>query len=178
MTIAYDLRDLGPVAREWAEQHHDAARKACVDAALQAQNLYVRRTRKAKAVDTGRMSQSFKVTPTEDGADLSSDAPYFTVIDQGRRPRAPGPPLGPILQWVLRKRIVGGAERAEVNANASLYEQAVQAAQAIRRSIHIRGIEAREITTGTDAIAAVWEIFAKSVERAIARSNRPKGGRS
>lgn len=56
--------------------------------------------------------------------------PYAAVMELGRRPGKPGPPLAPIKEWVRRKL---GLQGKELDSAAFL----------IRRKIHVKGIEPR-----------------------------------
>lgn len=174
MTDAFHISDLGRVSREWATHHHEQARMACLDTAMQVEARYVQRTHQAGAVDTGRMVAAFRFEPTDDGAQVVNDTVYFNVIDKGRRPGQPGPPFEPILQWVLRKQLVG-TSRADATQGGDLYAQAVRLAHLIRAKIHRKGIEARGIT---DIKAEVLRIFAESVRRYVAMGGPtgPAGG--
>ena len=55
---------------------------------------------------------------------------YGAVMELGRKPGAPGPPLAPIKEWVRRKL---GLQGKELDSAAFL----------IRRKIHVKGIEPR-----------------------------------
>lgn len=63
----------------------------------------VRATNAAGSVDRGQFKRSWRAVRTEEGAELRNDAPYAGVIEYGRRPGRPGPPLAPIYEWVQRK---------------------------------------------------------------------------
>ncbi len=169
----FDLSSLSSVAQRWCAANKAACVRAMQSAAARARAHYVQRTTAVRAVDTGRMRNSFTVTKTDTGAILENSAPYFSVLDQGRRPGQAGPPLRPILEWVKRKRIVGGAKRSEVNADPGLEAQALRVAWAIRNAIHRRGIAARQITSypGADVVILGW------VQDAIAEQMRKHGAK-
>lgn len=42
------------------------------------------------------------------GAQIKNNTPYAPVLEYGRRPGAPGPPLAPILDWVESKLVRNG----------------------------------------------------------------------
>lgn len=134
--------------------------------AEQAKNLYIARMDVTRSVDTGRAKSSFRVAQVADGAVVSNEAPYFPVLDGGRRPNRPGPPLEPILQWVLRKRLVldkkgKGHTRAAVRKSPDLMAQARSLAFVIRRAIQRRGQPARHITTEPNLTASIQALIAK-----------------
>lgn len=60
-------------------------------------------TNKAGAVHLGAFKLGWRVAETADGADVVNDVLYAGVIELGRRPGRPGPPLEPIVEWVRRK---------------------------------------------------------------------------
>lgn len=60
-------------------------------------------TNKAKAVHLGAFKLGWRVVEHKDGADVVNDVLYAGVIELGRRPGRPGPPLEPIVEWVRRK---------------------------------------------------------------------------
>lgn len=63
----------------------------------------VKETNAADAVDQGFYKQSWSARPVPKGAALDNNAPYAAVLEYGRRPNRPGPPLEPIVGWVRRK---------------------------------------------------------------------------
>lgn len=78
-------------------------RRAALDAANRGVGAAVAATDKAGSVDLGGFKAAWKAEPLPDGAMLLNDAPYAAVIEHGRRPGRPGPPLAPIVAWVSRK---------------------------------------------------------------------------
>lgn len=94
------------------------ARRAALDAALRGVQVAVAATNKAGAVDQGLFKLSWGARPTKRGAALENTAPYAGVIERGRRPGRPGPPLQPIIDWVHRKHRTSVA--LEVKAIRSL----------------------------------------------------------
>lgn len=142
----YSIRDLPRVQASWVRQNVAAGVRAMHDTAHRVRAHYVTEVTTARAVDTGKLRNGFTVERTDKGAVLANSTPYFSVIDKGRRPGAPGPPLRPILEWVLRKQLAGDT-RANVRSNQSMEQIARGIAWAIRNAIHRRGIRPREITT-------------------------------
>lgn len=63
----------------------------------------VRSTNAVGAVDRGAFKAAWRAVAGTEGAELVNDTPYAGVIEYGRRPNRPGPPLQPIIEWVHRK---------------------------------------------------------------------------
>lgn len=63
----------------------------------------VKETNAADAVDLGFYKLSWGAHAVPRGAVLENTAPYAAVLEYGRRPNRPGPPLQPIIAWVNRK---------------------------------------------------------------------------
>jgi len=156
---------LSAAMRAWVAQNRGAAVVAMRQAAERAKSLYVSRTSELRVVDTGRLKSSFLVEKLPDGAMLANAAPYFVVMDEGRRAGAKAPPLEPILQWVLRKRLTGYA-RAKTKKQPDLMKQARSIAFLIRRSIARKGIKPRGIVTGTGVQATVWSFVEQAMREA------------
>ncbi len=76
---------------------------AALDACLGGVRDAVALTTKARAVDQGLFRSSWSASPVPRGAMLENTAPYAAVLEYGRRPNRPGPPLQPIIEWVGRK---------------------------------------------------------------------------
>jgi hypothetical protein len=81
----------------------EIVRKAALDTCLWGEREAVRKTNEVEAVDQGLFKLSWTHGSMKGGAELRNDAPYAGVIERGRRPGRPGPPLWPILAWVQRK---------------------------------------------------------------------------
>ena len=118
-------------------------------------------TNAKKLVDRGMYKMGFRVAPVPPPApgapvtgSLRNDTPYANVIEWGRRPMRPGPPLEPILGWVRRKLGLDGPE-------------ADRAAFAIRRAIHRRGLPPHHIMRQTRDLMTQW--FRLEVERSLGR---------
>ena len=71
-------------------------------------------TNKAKAVHLGAFKLGWRVVEGPDGADVVNDVLYAGVIELGRRPGRPGPPLEPIVEWVRRKLFADQSRRSGV----------------------------------------------------------------
>jgi len=170
--VTYDMSQLTATSQAWAARNRKAAITAMVSAAERVKGLYVGRVDEVRAVDTGRLKSSFVVTATANGATLSNEAPYFSVMDEGRRAGTAGPPMRAIFEWVLRKRLVvnkagKGRTRASVLKSPSLTAEAKSIAFLIRRSIRRKGIKPREITTLPSVVAQIPGIIAAEIDAAI-----------
>ena len=95
--------DFGRAIEEQLREDTGLARRVALEVALRGVSRAVTLTNKAGKVDRGQFKRSWKAIPTPDGAELLNDAPYAGVIEHGRRPGRPGPPLAPIYEWVQRK---------------------------------------------------------------------------
>lgn len=174
----YSISQLPAVQKAWVANNKKAAVQACRSAAHQSKAYYVQRIHAEKAVDTGMMKSAFQVTPTPNGAILTNKTAYFTVIDRGRRPGRAPPPIEPIFQWVLRKRLIRvmdrkmrfkGQTRAKVLSSHTLANAAWALARRIAFSIGRRGIKPREIATGPAADAAVRSFIRTAIDEQMAR---------
>ena len=63
----------------------------------------VQATNKERLVDQGLYKLSWSASAVPRGAEIRNSAPYASILEYGRRPNRPGPPLQPILEWVRRK---------------------------------------------------------------------------
>lgn len=63
----------------------------------------VKETNAADAVDQGLYKLAWSARRVPKGAAVDNTAPYAAVLEYGRRPGRPGPPLQPIIAWVNRK---------------------------------------------------------------------------
>ena len=63
----------------------------------------VQTTNKEGLVDQGLFKLSWSAHAVPRGAAVENTAPYAAVLEHGRRPNRPGPPLAPIYAWVQRK---------------------------------------------------------------------------
>jgi len=120
--------------------------------------------------------------------------PYAVVMELGRRPGRPGPPLAPILAWVKRKGLAGTfsikrgktghASRRRVGGAKTKAAQDMRAAVAIRKSIHEKGTKGRFFFRRAKADTVAREKARGLVQAAIRRWKRrlkkaggpPKGG--
>lgn len=79
--------------------------------------------------DTGELSRSVRTTRIRKGAVVTVDAPHAPFMEYGTRPHMP--PLAPLMEWCLRKRL------------ADNEEEAVQVARRIAKKIARYGISPR-----------------------------------
>lgn len=97
----------------------------------------------------GRRDMRFNVRK---GATLRNDTPYAGVIELGRRPNRPGPPVAPIREWVRRKLGLTGRELES-------------ATFAIRLAIHRHGSRPRFVMRRVYEKMKVW--FRAEAERRL-----------
>jgi hypothetical protein len=114
--------------------------EAALEAVSRGEDLAVAATDAEDLVHMGLYKWSWKHHRIPGGAELVNDAPYAGVIEYGRRPKRPGPPLAPILEWVERKLVA----RGEVEP-----EKALATAKRIRALIHQRGTRPRFVLRST-----------------------------
>lgn len=81
----------------------EIVRLSALEACARGEAIAVKRTNEVGAVDQGQFRLAWNHRARKDGAELRNDAPYAAVIERGRRPGRPGPPLAPIFAWVNRK---------------------------------------------------------------------------
>lgn len=74
------------------------------------------------------------------GASLRNNVPYAAVIEHGRRPKRPGPPLEPIREWV-RVKLVGNGKVDPKDLD--------RVAFLVRQAIHHRGTPPRHVLRDT-----------------------------
>lgn len=132
-----------------------SAGEACIRGEAQA----VKRTTEVGAVDQGQFRLAWTHRRRADGAELRNDAPYAAVIERGRRPGRPGPPLAPIFAWVNRKLRgeIRGNYRFAKRLAISLTKGGAGSRSFKRAAVaHIKsefGPEERGVTAGTWAAA-------------------------
>lgn len=154
MPITVDLRDWPATLAQRLRADTEIARRAALEAAQRTVADAVRLTNEAGAVDQGLYKLSWTAAAVPGGAEVGNSAPYAAVIEYGRRPGRPGPPLAPILGWVQRKLGVKGAEAYPV-------------AVAIQRRIHDRGTKPRRILLRS--LAPLRAYFAVALRRELGR---------
>jgi hypothetical protein len=135
---------------------------AALEAAQRAEARAVALTDEKNAVVDGHFKNSWKSAPLPNGAELRNDCPYAGIIEHGRRPGRPGPPLEPIREWVHKKLVMTGEIPAKEEESAAF---------AIRESIHRKGTRPRLI------LATVWKEVEKDFMRAALQRLRRRHGR-
>lgn len=132
------LADFPEVLRQRLKDDAELVRKAMREAARRGESEAVALTSERDAVDLDfyRLAWRGGSKATKDGAELRNNAPYAAVIEYGRRPMRPGPPLAPILAWVESKLVRNG----QVEPGDAWW-----VAESIRRHIHIKGTPPRGI---------------------------------
>lgn len=132
----------------------DAIVRGMHSSALRLEGLMVEEIDTAKpypAVDTGGLRASIKTELGRDSATVYSDAPYAGAIEFGTRPFRP--PLEPIAEWILRKKIA--TEMDDVQGIAF----------AIANKMSKEGIKPRHFTK--KAVARFLPFLKAEVEREI-----------
>lgn len=109
----------------------------------------VRLTNDDGLVHTGAFKRGWVVGS---GPSVRNDVPYAAVIEHGRRPRRPGPPIAPIREWVRLKLGKTGDELERT-------------AWAIRNSIHKKGTRPRKLMFRVYTKMRPW--FKAEVERRL-----------
>lgn len=138
-TVEIKATDLERVLRARIRADKQLARLAGYEAALRGVPMATAATEQAGAVDQRHFQRSWDARLRPDGAELINDAPYAAIIEWGRRPGQPGPPIEPIREWVHRKLVLTG----QVDA-----KDADGIAWAIRQRIHDRGTPPKFILRG------------------------------
>lgn len=95
--------ELGALLEEHLRADTATVRLITLEVATRGIGRAVRATNAAKAVDRGAFKAAWRSVQAPYGAELVNDTPYAGVIEFGRRPNRPGPPLQPIIEWVHRK---------------------------------------------------------------------------
>lgn len=113
-TIITDAKHLPGLLRQRFRGDTKALRAAATDATAFGVREAVRITDALDLVDQSHYKQSWKQRPLPNGSELRNDAPHAPVLEHGRRPNRPGPPIEPILEWVKRKLDVPADEAEHV----------------------------------------------------------------
>ncbi len=132
MTIRCTPAEFPALIRRRLAQDTEEAKKAALDACWMAYREARRLTKARGLIFTEEYHGSFYARPTPKGAVIGNDAPFALVIEKGRRPNRPGPPLAPILEWVEGKLGLSG-------------DEAKEAAFHIREKIHRKGTKPHAI---------------------------------
>lgn len=157
-------------AEEWLgkikgrlEEHKEAIEKAAYETALQGCEHAVVLTTKQDLLNYGHYRLGWSYRKTASGWAFGNSVPYASVIEYGRRPMRPGPPIEPILEWVKRKLVAKG----EVPP-----KEAKSVAFLIRRKIHVKGSKPRHILR--TVTKQMRRFFVKEIKRRFKKLSRPK----
>lgn len=142
--VKVDRRNLGNVLKAHFKARQDELKAAALTTCHRGVAEGVRLTDAAGLVDQGAYKRGWHVTA--DPA-VTNDSPIAGVIEHGRRPMRPGPPLQPILEWARRKGIPEGA------------------AWAIREAIHRRGLRPHFLMRKVYERMKAW--FREEVEKRL-----------
>lgn len=153
--VKVDARNLGNALRAHARGMTAQVQAAALDTCNRGVAHAVQLTDAEGLVDLGGYKRGFRVAMNTTGPELRNDTPYAAVIEHGRRPMRPGPPVAPIRQWAARKLGLSGAELDRV-------------AWAIRNAIHKRGTRPRKIMFRTQILMRGW--FRAYVEQRLRSS--------
>ena len=113
---------IGALLRRQLERDRDLVARVALETAQRGLAKAIAETDRQGLVDRGTFKLSWKAERVPGGAELRNDAPYAAVIEYGRRPGRPGPPLAPILAWVHRKLVANGQVQ-EVRGDGVVGEQ-------------------------------------------------------
>jgi len=138
-SIVIEASEFARVLEQRLRNDHAHLRLVALEVATRGEAEAVRRTDEAGLVDEGTFKRGWSSRRTNGGAELGNEVPWAGVIEYGRRPGRPGPPLEPIREWVLRKLVPNGAVALEDAENAAFM---------IRLAIHHRGTPPRHILLG------------------------------
>jgi hypothetical protein len=139
--LAAAIREI--VHEQAAEATHKLRTRAVPEALARLEAKVIGKTNDEGLVDMGLYKLSWKVQLTPDGGELVNTAPYASVLELGRRPNRPGPPRGPILEWIRRKLVPNG--KIVPDEGETMDEAAVRASYLIRNSIHKNGTPGRRV---------------------------------
>jgi len=145
-------------------------RDAALEAMAFAETAAVAATNRLDLVDRGSFKLSWKHNRIPEGAEVRNDSPYAAVIEHGRRPGRPGPPLEPIREWVRRKlrdKIRAGLKREENRrlSRGELDDEIDRVARAIRKKIHEKGTKPNLILASLEP--RIKQVFVREVRRRL-----------
>lgn len=152
-SVKVDAKNLGNVLKKHFADKQELLKKASLAVAYQGQAYAVTLTNQEGLVYLGVYKRGWMVRPRPGkGAELRNDTPYGPVIEYGRRPNRPGPPIDPIREWVRIKLGLSGDELE-------------RAAWAIRNAIHRRGTRPKFVMRRTYERMKLW--FRAEAERRL-----------
>lgn len=130
------MRRFGEVLRQRISADADKARRAAFETMKRAEFEAVEETLRQGVFDIGHYHNAWTVIPIPNGWQVRNTAPYASVIEFGRRPGRPGPPIAPIREWVKRQLVGNGVIPAK---------DADRVAFLVRRKLHEKGTEPKPI---------------------------------
>jgi hypothetical protein len=146
-SIRVDFEGLGDLLRRLGVRAEVALNRGLLSAANKSRAILVRESDRKRVTNTGNYRRAWKservveVEPgrneTRRGVYVWNAAPYSGVIEYGRRPGAPMPPLEPIARWAQRKFRIP-------------YRRARAISFAIARKIARQGIPGRFVLGGAE----------------------------
>jgi len=135
-------RDLGREIRATLAEDTELCRQICLELAVRGVARAVIATDREDLVALGQYKRSWDHGLIPNGAEFGNDAPHSAVLEHGRRPGRPGPPVQPIFEWVQRK-LFDAYNPVEDEAEAE------RLAWAIRTKLHHEGMRGRFILLET-----------------------------
>ncbi len=118
MAVVVTAKQLRKLLKKRFKQDREILLAAALEACQRGVAEAVRLTNEAGVVDRGFYKRGFRAKRLSNGAEMVNAVPHAGVIEFGRRPGRPGPPLAPILAWVRRK--MGDDFRGEFKAAKGL----------------------------------------------------------
>lgn len=176
-TIKVDLKNYAAYQMKLGKEMHAAVLRGVRDGAARCIPILQAATEQAppasqggapRAFDTGNYKRSWKVVPTEDGANVFNDAPYASVIEDGRRVGARQPPLSAIEAWARRK-LYSDSGKGKLGPKLTPKRRASMAAAAafpIARAIARRGLKPRGVMN-VIAMPKMTEAMEQSIIKAL-----------
>ncbi len=167
-------RDFSRVIAERLRRDTDVVRAAALDTVLWGEAQAVKQTNALDLVDLGAYKLGWAHRAIARGAELGNPVPYAPVIEYGRRPNRPGPPLQPIIEWVHRK--LRGEIRGQYRASKAIALGLAAAGAKSRREAAQRRRDVRSaFGAERNAMAASVIFVAMAIRDAIhARGSKPK----
>lgn len=133
MTVhVLNLRQFAAKLTTMEEDIRQAMVRGLRSAGRRMEGLVVEEIQNAKpypAVDRGDLVNSVEYVEESDGSRVQVTAPHAAVVEEGSRPFRP--PIAPLVQWALRKKI------------ADNEDEAYQIAHGIRRKFEVQGFTPR-----------------------------------
>lgn len=174
MAIEIRAQDFARVIGERLRMDTQLLKDAALDTVLWGERQAVRHTNALGLVDLGAYKLGWAHRAIALGAELGNSVPYAPVIEYGRRPNRPGPPLQPIIEWVHRK--LRGEIRGQYRASKAIALGLAAAGAKTRKQAADRRREVRSaFGKERNAMSAAVIFVAMQIRDAIhARGTKPK----